>query len=81
MTELTETDHDAIGDVVRILTEAGVDVQKTNHVQTDGEGGVTFKLHCRVQTRYARPMEQLSTIKGAAMNAPEIGMDGEEIEE
>lgn len=78
MSDVTEADQDAIGDVVRILNEAGVDVQKTNHVQTDGEGGVTFKLQCRVRTRYSQPLKQLEAVREAAVDAPEIGMDGEE---
>lgn len=81
MSDLRESDQQAVGDVVRILNEAGVDVEKTNHLETNGEGGITFKLHCKLTTRYSRFTKQLALVKQAAIEAPEIGLDGQEVDD
>lgn len=79
MTDLTETDATAIAWAIRILNEAGLQVEKADDAQTY-EHGVEFKLDCRVPTRTNWAMDQLADVKNAAIAAPEYGMDGEMVE-
>lgn len=80
MTDLTERHQDAVGDVVRILDEAGVDVRKVNHQQRT-ESGVGFKLDVDVAISSPAVQGELEAVKEAAIEAPEFDMGGNPIEE
>lgn len=66
------------GDVVRILTEAGVDVRKVNY-EKPNENGVKCKLEVAVPIHVPAVPPQLEAVKDAAIEAPEFGMGGKRI--
>lgn len=80
MSGLSETDMGAIAAAVRILNEAGYVVEKTNHTKP-GDQGIEFKLQCAVDVRTPGTWDQIQAVKGAAMDAPEFDMGGNEIDE
>lgn len=80
MSGLSESDVAAIASAVRILTEAGFEVTKTNHTKR-GDSGVEFKLECSASTHATWFQPQLEAVKTAAIGAPEYGIDGEPIPE
>lgn len=80
MGDLTERDMTAIASAIRILNEAGLDVEKANHA-TQSETGVSFTLDCHASTRSQFLMPQLEAVKSAAIAAPEFDMAGDPVEE
>lgn len=81
MSELKEKDAKAIGDAIRILTAAGFEVEKINDGEPTGDGGVRFDLHVRGRTAYEAFWGRVDVMKEAAIEMPEIGMDGSPVEE
>lgn len=79
MSDLSEVDMEAVGAAVRILNEAGFDVEKANHAKSE-EHGVSFKLKCHAPTRSQFFGPQLEAVKEEAIEAPEFDMGGNPVE-
>lgn len=76
---LIEADAAAIGAAIRILTEAGYRVTKAGKATHD-DAGVEFRLDVEAPTRTPQFQPRVEAVKDAAIDTPEIGMDGEIVE-
>lgn len=77
---MSEAHAKAIGDAIRILSEAGYDVSRVNDSTPTNEG-VAFNLHVRAPADYKPFWTRVDQVKSAAMELPAVGMDGEPVEE
>jgi len=80
MSDLNEYDMTAIAWAIRILNEAGLDVEKASQAK-QADHGVSFKLDCHAPTRSQFLMPQLEGVKAAAIEAPEFDMAGDPVED
>lgn len=73
MSDLTETDAEAIGTAIRILSEAGYEVEQVNE-GTKANGRVSFTLSIKAATAYQHFREQAKIVKKAATDIPDAHM-------
>lgn len=79
MSELTEVDAAAIGTAIRILNEAGYQVEQINKGESMS-AGVSFRLDVEAPTRRVWFEPQSQGVKDAALEAQEYGMGGQPVE-
>lgn len=80
MSELSERDMEAVATAVRILREAGYQIEKSKSAKST-DNGVAFKLECVAGTKSTRFPNQSEAVKTAAIEAPEFDYGGNLVEE